>query len=69
MEVRVKTVGRTSITWGYKVYKSEVPKKAVVEGQNVTVTVNLDTYEKVQIPGWLRQRLEDYKQRTEASAP
>jgi len=63
VEVTVGEIGRTSITWGYKVYRSEDPEKAVVQGHNVTVTINLDTYEKVFTPDWLRQRLEAYKKR------
>ena len=63
VEVTVGKIGRTSISWGYKVYKSEDPEKAVVQGHNVTVTINLDTYEKVETPDWLRLRLEEYKSR------
>jgi len=65
VKVTVRKVDRTSITWGYRVYKPEAPGKVVAEGQNVTVTVNLDTYEKMETPGWLRQRLKDYKRRSE----
>jgi 4-hydroxybenzoyl-CoA thioesterase len=68
VEVTVKAIGRTSVTWGYRVCQSKVPEKMIVEGHNVTVTVNIDTYEKIQIPDWLRQRLEDYKLRTETAA-
>ena len=63
VEVTVGEIGRTSITWGYKVYRSEEPEKAVVQGRNVTVTINLDTYEKLLTPDWLRQKLEAYKKR------
>ena len=63
MEVTIKEIGRKSIEWGYKVYRVEEPEKAVVQGHNVTVTINLDTYEKVETPDWLRQRFADYKRR------
>ena len=64
MEVRVIHIGRSSITWGYKGYrmtgKDEV---VVVEGQNVTVCVRTDTFEKIEVPEWLRKGLADYMER------
>lgn len=61
VEVSVRGIGRTSITWGYRVFKPEHPQRPVVQGHNVTVTVNLDTYLKVEIPPWLRQALQSYR--------
>jgi len=63
VEVTVEQIGRTSITWGYRVYNSSEPGKVIVQGHNITVTVNLDTFEKLEMPDWLRQKLEEYKQR------
>jgi len=34
----------------------------VVEGQNITVCVKADTFEKVDIPEWLRVQLTKYMQ-------
>ena len=58
VEVTVQKVGRTSITWGYRVFRTTDPEEPIVTGCNVTVTVNLDTFEKQEIPEWLRERLE-----------
>ncbi len=62
VEVRVLDVGRTSITWGYRVYL-EGADDMVVSGHNVTVCMNLARFEKVQIPDWFRQRLLAYQER------
>ncbi len=69
VEVGVIKVGRTSITWGYRGYRTEDPNMPVVEGHNVTVTVNLDTYEKVETPDWLRKRLEEYQDKCDDDPP
>ena len=57
MEVSVIHLGQTSITWGYKGYRAGEGGKLVVEGSNVTVCVKTDTFEKIDIPEWLRQGL------------
>ena len=59
MEVRVLHLGRSSITWGYKGYRVGDPGEPVVEGANVTVCVKSDTFEKTDVPEWLRQGLEN----------
>jgi 4-hydroxybenzoyl-CoA thioesterase len=64
MEVRVIHMGRSSITWGYKGYRLSMEEEVVVvEGQNVTVCVRTDTFEKVEVPEWLRKGLTDYMER------
>jgi len=63
MEVRVIRIGKTSITWGYKGYRIDGREEIVVEGQNVTVCVKTDTFEKIEIPGWLREALSKYAER------
>ena len=61
MEVRVIHIGRSSITWGYKGYRLAGEEEVVVvEGQNVTVCVRTDTFEKIDVPEWLRKGLTDY---------
>lgn len=67
VEVRVLKIGHTSITWGYRVYKMDNPAQPVVQGHNVTVTINLDTYQKVEIPKWLKEKLRDYINRSRDS--
>ncbi len=63
VEVIVKRIGRTSITWAYKVYQMDDPETLTVQGHNVTVTVNLDTFEKMETPQWLRDQLASYQKR------
>jgi len=63
VEVRVLKLGSTSITWGYTVYRAGVGTGMVVEGHNVTVCVNLDTFEKAPLPSRLKERLEAYRRR------
>jgi len=57
MEVSVIHLGQTSITWGYKGYQAGEAGRLVVEGSNVTVCVKTDTFEKIDVPEWLRQGL------------
>ena len=56
MEVRVIHIGQSSITWGYRGYRGD-DEEMVVDGQNVTVCVKTDTFEKIDVPEWLRQGL------------
>jgi len=57
VEVRVINFGRTSITFGYRVFK-EGEVEPCIKGHNVTVCLDMKTYTKRDIPDWLRQRLE-----------
>jgi acyl-CoA thioesterase FadM len=60
MEVRILKIGQSSITWGYRGYLHEDEKVIVVEGNNVTVCVRTNTFEKIDVPPWLRNGLTDY---------
>jgi len=62
IEVRVIQIGKTSVTWGYRGYR-RADEEMVVEGQNVTVCVNPDTFEKTEVPEWLRKGLTAYVKR------
>jgi 4-hydroxybenzoyl-CoA thioesterase len=62
MEVRVIHVGKSSITWGYRGYRGD-EEELVVEGQNVTVCVRTDTFEKIEVPEWLKRGLSSYMER------
>jgi 4-hydroxybenzoyl-CoA thioesterase len=62
MEVRVIHIGQSSITWGYRGYRGD-DEEMVVEGHNVTVCVKTDTFEKIDVPEWLRQGLASYMER------
>jgi acyl-CoA thioesterase FadM len=61
----VLQIGRASITWGYKGFNG---KDLAVEGQNVTVSMNMDTFEKIETPEWLIKSLEAYRQRCAGGA-
>jgi len=63
MEVRVIEIGRSSITWGYRGYRRGGGEEIVVEGQNITVCVRTDTFEKIEVPGWLKEGLARYMER------
>lgn len=69
MEVRVLELGRSSIRWGYRGYRQVGGEGLVVEGNNVTVCVNTDTFEKIAVPDWLRRGLTDYTARITAALP
>jgi 4-hydroxybenzoyl-CoA thioesterase len=57
VEVSVLKIGKTSITFGYRVFKQgEIEPR--IEGHNVTVCLDMETFKKRDIPDWLRQRLE-----------
>ena len=60
IEVSILNLGRTSITWGYKGYRAGDEGGLVVEGSNVTVCVETDTFDKIDIPEWLRKGLNNY---------
>ncbi|MGZ3604321.1 MAG: acyl-CoA thioesterase [Thermodesulfobacteriota bacterium] len=66
MEVRVIHIGKTSITWGYKGYRTNDREEIVVDGQNVTVCVKTDTFEKIEVPQWLRVALTNHMERFKA---
>jgi len=57
VEVRVLKIGRTSITFGYRVFKQGETDPRII-GHNVTVCLDMDKFEKIAIPDWLESRLE-----------
>jgi len=56
VEVRVQTIGKSSIRFGYRVFKQgqDTPR---VTGHNITVCVDMETFDKKSIPEFLRDRL------------
>lgn len=58
VEVTVKKIGSSSITFGYRVLKKGESEPRIV-GHNVTVCLDMDAFKKINIPDWLRQRLEN----------
>ncbi len=63
VEVRIEKVGRTSVSWRYTVYR-QGETEAVAEARIVTVNLSLETFHKMEVPNWLREKLEDYRQRS-----
>ena len=57
VEVSVLKVGRSSITFGYRVFKQGETEPRIV-GHNVTVCLDMDSFKKLEIPDWFRQLLE-----------
>ena len=57
VEVRVLKIGKSAITFGYRVFK-QGENQPRTEGYNVTVCLDMETFTKRDIPDWLRQRLE-----------
>lgn len=57
VEVKVLKIGRTSIAFGYRVFKEGEADPRIV-GRNVTVCLDMDSFQKMDIPDWFRQLLE-----------
>lgn len=57
VEVGVRAVGRSSIVFGYRVFRQGETEPRVV-GHNVTVCLDMERFTKREIPDWLRERLE-----------
>ena len=57
VEVSVLKIGKSSITFGYRVFKPG-EKESLIEGHNVAVCLDMDTFKKRDVPDWLRMRLE-----------
>lgn len=62
--VRVLAVGETSITFGYTAYFQDQDIIAI-EGHNVTVCIDIQTFEKKKVPQWLREKLISYQKECE----
>ncbi len=56
VEVKPEKIGTTSVTWTYRLFRPGEDEPAAV-GRQVTVNTNMDTFEKFEIPEWLRKRL------------
>jgi 4-hydroxybenzoyl-CoA thioesterase len=57
VEVRILNIGRTSITFGYRVFKKGESDPRIT-GRNVTVCLEMDTFKKMEMPAWFRQLIE-----------
>lgn len=68
IEVGVLKLGNSSITFGYQVFLLGEDKPWIV-GHNVTVCLNMDTFKKVEIPDWLREKLGRKLKKAEPDSP
>lgn len=57
VEVRVLKIGRTSVVFGYRVFKEGESEPRIV-GHNVTVCLDMDNFQKMEFPIWFKQLLE-----------
>ena len=62
VEVRVLSVGETSIKFGYTAF-FENQNVVALEGHNITVCIEMQTFEKKKVPDWLREKLVAYQKR------
>jgi 4-hydroxybenzoyl-CoA thioesterase len=67
VEVRVLSVGETSIKFGYTAFFENLDVVAL-EGQNITVCIEMQTFEKKKVPDWLREKLVAYQKRCSLDA-
>lgn len=58
IEVGVESIGRTSVGWRYRVFRPGEPEPAAT-ARIVTVNLDLDSFEKVEVPDWLRTKLDE----------
>lgn len=62
VEVRVLSIGETSIKFGYKAF-FENQDIVALEGHNITVCMDMPTSKKKKVPVWLREKLVAYQNR------
>lgn len=62
VEIRVRSLGETSITFGYTVYLED-QQEISATGHNITVCLDMVSFQKRQIPNWLREKLDDYQKK------
>ena len=56
VEVEVEKLGTSSVTWCYRLYRPGESEPAAV-GRQVTVATDMSTFEKLDLPAWLRDKL------------
>ena len=57
VEVSVLKIGKSSMTFGYRVFKPG-KEELLIEGHNVVVCLDMDKFKKRDVPDWLRRKLE-----------
>ena len=66
IEIRVLSAGKTSITFGYTVYLED-QQEVLTAGHNITVCLDMVTFQKRELPGWLREKIENYQKKCNVS--
>lgn len=54
VEVEVEAIGRTSVTWRYRVFRPD-EDEAVAEARAVTAGIDMDSFRPRPVPDWFRQ--------------
>ena len=57
VEVGVLKIGGTSICFSYRVFKPDEEYPLIV-GHNIVVCMDMDRFEKIEVPAWLRRALQ-----------
>ena len=56
IEARVERVGTSSVSWRHRLFRNGEAEPSV-EAEIVTVCMNIETFAKIPIPDWLRERM------------
>ena len=56
VEVGVRDIGSTSISFSYRVFKPG-NRAPLIVGYNIVVCMDMERFEKIRVPDWLRQTL------------
>lgn len=56
VEVSAVKIGRTSVTWRYRVFIGQNKDELAVDCNIITVCMKTDTNEKMEIPMWLKEK-------------
>ena len=59
VEVAIESIGNSSIVWRYRIFRPDEERPATT-ARVVTVNVDMDSFEKVPVPEWLRRLLEPH---------
>lgn len=59
VEVAIESIGNSSIVWRYRIFRPDEQQPATT-ARVVTVNVDMDSFEKVPVPEWLRRLLEPH---------
>jgi 4-hydroxybenzoyl-CoA thioesterase len=66
VEVGVRDIGHTSISFSYRVFKPG-DEKPLIAGHNIVVCMDMERFNKIEVPDWLRQSLQACQSSSECS--